>query len=161
MYTSKWWSLAQLIMDTIIYFFQKVKEKQLASAQSYLIPLPWLLSYYLLCRGHQLPKSDHRVAFYTYVIDQWVRAIHSGSQLTTHGTRRKRDLHVVPLPSTTESQLPPTPTFNMSLPVLPIPLPPPLSSAPDPAVPISTPPVPISDLPRPSQPPVADATLST
>nr|CAN80848.1 hypothetical protein VITISV_015602 [Vitis vinifera] len=138
-----------------------VKEKQLASAQSYLIPLPWLLSYYLLCRGHQLPKSDHRVASYTYVINQWVRAIHSGSQLNTHGTRRKRDLHVVPLPSTTESQLPPTPTFNMSLPVLPIPLPPPLSSAPDPAVPISTPPVPISDLPRPSQPPVADATPST
>ena len=49
----------------------------------------------------------------------------------------------------------------MSLPVLPIPLPPPLSSAPDPAVPISTPPVPISDLPRPSQPHVADATSST
>ena len=27
MYTGEWWSPAQLIMDTIIYFFQKVKEK--------------------------------------------------------------------------------------------------------------------------------------
>ena len=150
MYTGKWWSLAQLIIDTIIYFFQKVKEKQLASAQSYLIPLPWLLSYYLLCRGHQLPKSDRRTTSHTYVIDRWVRAIHSGSQLTTHGTRRKRDLHVVPLPSTTESPLPSAPTFDTSLLVLPISLPPPLSGALESAVPISTPTVPISDLPRPS-----------
>ena len=90
------------------------------------------------------------MASHTYVIDQWVQAIHSGSQLTTHGTRRKRDLHIVPLPSTTESLLPSTPTFNMSLPVLPISLPPPFSSAPELAVPISTPAVPVSDLPRPS-----------
>ena len=34
------------------FFFQKVKEKQIASAQRYLIPLPRLLSYYLLHRGH-------------------------------------------------------------------------------------------------------------
>ncbi|RVW91810.1 hypothetical protein CK203_045960 [Vitis vinifera] len=83
-YTStsgKWWSLAQLIMDTIIYFFQKVK----------------------------------------------------------------RALHVVPLPSTREPA-PPTPTFDTSLPVLPIPLPPPLSNAPELVVPISTPVVPVSDL---------------
>ncbi|KAL6332909.1 hypothetical protein AAG906_019914 [Vitis piasezkii] len=57
-------------------FFHKMKEKQLASSPSYLIPLPR------------------------------------------------------PLPS--------TPTFNMSLPVLPIYLPPPFSSAPELAVPIST-----------------------
>ena len=79
MYTSEWWSLAQLIMDAIIYFFHKVKEKQLALDQSYLIPLPRLLSYYLLHRGHQLPESDRRMASHTYVIDQWVRVIHSGS----------------------------------------------------------------------------------
>ncbi|KAL6325931.1 hypothetical protein AAG906_038422 [Vitis piasezkii] len=132
-----------------------------ASAQSYLIPLPQLLSYYLLCHGHQLPESDHRMASHTYVIDQWVRAIHSGSQLTTHGTRQKRDLHVVPLPSTTESPLPSTPTFDTSLPVLPISLPPPLLSALDPAIPISTPAILVSDLPRPSQPQVVDATSST
>ena len=71
MYTGKWWSLAQLIMDTIIYFFHKLKEKYLASTQSYLIPLPWLLSYYLLHCGHELPKSDHCMASHTYVIDQW------------------------------------------------------------------------------------------
>ncbi|RVW72085.1 hypothetical protein CK203_054782 [Vitis vinifera] len=76
------WSPAQLIMDTIIYFFSEVKEKQLALAQSYLIPLPRLLSYYLL-PWTQLPKEP----------------------------------------------LPPTPTFDTSLPVLPIPLPPPLLSA--------------------------------
>ena len=87
--------------------------------------------------------------------------IHSGSQLTTHGTRRKRHLHAVPLPFTIESPLSPTPTFDMSLPVLPIPLPPPLSSAPELAVPISTLAVLISDLPRPSQPQVVDATPST
>ncbi|KAL6340507.1 hypothetical protein AAG906_006172 [Vitis piasezkii] len=45
--------------------------------------------------------------------------------------------------------------------VLPISLPPPLSGAPEPVVPISTPAVPVSDLPRPSQPQVADATSST
>ena len=101
------------------------------------------------------------MACHTYVIDQWARAIHLGSQLTNHGTRRKRDLHVVPLPSTTESPLPSAPTFDMSLPVLSISLPPPLSGAPEPAVPISTPAVPVSDLPRPSQPQVADATSST
>ena len=72
MYTGEWWSLAQLIMDAIIYFFHKVKEKQLASAQSYLIPLPQLLSHYLLHCGHQLPESDHCMASHTYVIDQWV-----------------------------------------------------------------------------------------
>ena len=65
-------------------------------------------------------------------------------------------MHVVPLPSTTESPLPPTPTFDMSLPVLPIPLPPPLSCA----ILISTPAVPTSDLLKLSQPQVADATLS-
>ncbi|RVW99109.1 hypothetical protein CK203_019066 [Vitis vinifera] len=161
MYTGKWWSPAQLIIDTIIYFFQKVKEKQLASTQSYLIPLPRLLSYYLLRRGHQLLEFDRRMASHTYVINQWVRVIHSESQLTTHGTRRKRDLHVVPLPSTIESPLPSVPTFDTSLPVLPISLPPPLSGAPEPAVPISTPAVPVFDLPRPSQPQVADATSST
>ncbi|KAL6345783.1 hypothetical protein AAG906_017535 [Vitis piasezkii] len=41
-----------------------------------------------------------------------------------------------------ESPLPPTPTFDTSLPVLPISLPPPLSSAPEHVVPISTPAVP-------------------
>ncbi|RVW89454.1 hypothetical protein CK203_046823 [Vitis vinifera] len=51
--------------------------------------------------------------------------------------------------------------FDTSLPVLPISLPPPLSGAPEPAVPISTPAVPVFDLPRPSQPQVADATSST
>ena len=45
--------------------------------------------------------------------------------------------------------------------MLPISLPPPLSGALEPAVPISTPAVPVSDLPRPSQPQVADATSST
>ena len=95
---------------------------------------------------------------HTYVIDQWIRVIHLGSQLTTHGTRRKRHLHAIPLPSTIESPLLPTPTFDMSLPVLPIPIPPPLSSASELAVPISTPVVLISDLPRPSQPQVVDAT---
>ena len=72
MYTSEWWSLAQLIMDAIIYFFHKVKEKQLALDQSYLIPVPQLLSHYLLHCGHQLPESDHCMASHTYVIDQWV-----------------------------------------------------------------------------------------
>ncbi|KAL6313186.1 hypothetical protein AAG906_016775 [Vitis piasezkii] len=133
----------------------------LASAQSYLIPLPRLLSYYLLRRGHQLPESDRRMASHTYAIDQWVRATHSGSQLTTRGTRRKRDLHVVPLPSTIASPLPPTPIFDTSLPGLPISLPPPLSSAPEPAISISTPAAPVSNLPRPSQPQVVDATSST
>ena len=70
-------------------------------------------------------------------------------------------MHVVPLPSTTENPLPPFPTFDTSLPVLPIPLPPPLSSAPNPTVPISTPAVLVSDLPRPPQPQVVDATPST
>ena len=116
---------------------------------------------YLIHRGHQLPESNRRMASHTYVIDQWIRVIHSGSQLTTHGTRRKRHLHAVPLPFTIESPLSPTPTFDMSLPVLPIPLPPPLSSAPELAVPISTLAVLISDLPRPSQPQVVDATPST
>ena len=68
-------------------------------------------------------------------------------------------MHVVPLPSTTESLLPPTPTFDMSLPVLPIPLPP-LSCVLEPAILISTPAVPTSDLLKLSQPQVADATLS-
>ena len=98
---------------------------------------------------------------HTYVIDQWAQMIHSGSQLTTHGTRRKTALHVVPFPSTTESPLPPTPTFDTSLPVLPIPLPPPLSCVLEPVIPISTPVVAVSDLPKPSQPQVVDATLST
>ena len=62
MYIGEQWSPAQLIMDTIIYFFQKVKEKQLASAQNYLILLPQLLSYYLLSYGHQLPESNSRMA---------------------------------------------------------------------------------------------------
>ncbi|RVW46390.1 hypothetical protein CK203_081771 [Vitis vinifera] len=137
-------------------------KKQLASAQSYLIPLPRLLSYYLLRRGHQLPESDRRVASHTYVIDQWVRVIHSGSQLTTHGTRRKRDLHVVPLSSTTESPLPSVPTFDTSLPVLPISLPPPLFGCPRAYCSyFYTSKVPVSDLPRPSQPQVTDATSST
>ena len=69
-------------------------------------------------------------------------------------------MHVVPLPSTTESPLPPTPTFDMSLPVLPIPLPPPLSCVLKPTILISTPAVPTSDLLKLSQPQVADATLS-
>ena len=98
---------------------------------------------------------------HTYVIDQWVLAIHLGSQLTTHGTKRKKDLHVVPLSSTTDGSLPSTPTFDTSLPMLPIPLPPPLLSVPDLVVPISTPIVLISDLLRPSQPQVVDATPST
>ena len=98
---------------------------------------------------------------HTYVIDQWAQMIHSGSQLTTHGTRRKTALHVVPFPSTTESPLPPTPTFDTSLPVLPIPLPPPLSCVLEPVFPISTLVVAVSDLPKPSQPQVVDATLST
>ncbi|RVW25630.1 hypothetical protein CK203_104947 [Vitis vinifera] len=38
-----------------------------------------------------------------------------------------------------ESPLPPTPTFDTRFPVFPIPLPPPLSSALEPAIPISTP----------------------
>ena len=101
------------------------------------------------------------MASHTYVIDQWTRVIHSRSQLTTHGTRRKRALHVVPLPSTAESPLPPTPTFDTSLLVLPILFPPPLLSAPEPVVPISTPVVPVSNIPRPSQPHVADAIPST
>ncbi|RVX22749.1 hypothetical protein CK203_008346 [Vitis vinifera] len=101
------------------------------------------------------------MASHTYVIDQWTRVIHSRSQLTTHGTRRKRALHVVPLPSTAESPLPPTPTFDTSLLVLPILFPPPLLSAPEPVVPISTPVVPVSNIPRPSQPQVADAIPST
>ena len=101
------------------------------------------------------------MASHTYVIDQWTRVIHSRSQLTTHGTRRKRALHVVPLLSTAESPLPPTPTFDTSLLVLPILFPPPLLSAPEPVVPISTPVVPVSNIPRPSQPQVADATPST
>ena len=45
--------------------------------------------------------------------------------------------------------------------MFPIPLPPPLSSAPEHVVPISTPVVPVSDLPRPSQPQVVDASPST
>ncbi|KAL6341193.1 hypothetical protein AAG906_032309 [Vitis piasezkii] len=89
------------------------------------------------------------MASHTYVIDQWTRVIHSRSQLTTHGTRQKRALHVVPLPSTAESPLPPTPTFDTSL------------LCPEPVVPISTPVVPVSNIPRPSQPQVADATPST
>ncbi|RVW99478.1 hypothetical protein CK203_038497 [Vitis vinifera] len=56
--------------------------------------------------------------------------------------------HVVPLPSTTESLLPPTPTFDTSLPVLRIPLPPPLLSVPELAVPISTPAVLVSNISR-------------
>ncbi|RVW62725.1 hypothetical protein CK203_060338 [Vitis vinifera] len=48
----------------------------------------------------------------------------------------------------------------MSLPVLPIPLPPPLSCVLEPAILISTPAVPTSDLLKLSQPQVADATLS-
>ena len=95
---------------------------------------------------------------HTYVIDQWAQMIHSGSQLTTHGTRRKTALHVVPFPSTTESPLPPTPTFDTSLPVLPIPIPPPLSCVLELVIPIFTPVVAISDLPKPSQPQVVDAT---
>nr|CAN60448.1 hypothetical protein VITISV_022548 [Vitis vinifera] len=126
----------------------KVKEKQLAYAQSYLIPLPRLLSYYLFCCGHKLPEFDRRMASHTYIIDQWARTIHSGSQLTTHGTRRKRALHAVPLPSTIESPLPLTLTFD-TIPVLPIPLPSPLSSALELAIPISTPIVLVSNLPRP------------
>ncbi|RVW19189.1 hypothetical protein CK203_093860 [Vitis vinifera] len=118
-------------------FFQKVKEKQLALAQRYLTPLPQLLSYYLLRHGHQLPKSDRHMTCHTYVIDQWAQMIHS------------------------ESPLPPTPTFDTSLPVLPIPLPPPLSCVLEPVIPISTPVVAVSDLPKPSQPQVVDATLST
>ena len=78
MYTGKWWSPPQLIMDTIFYFFQKVKEKQLSLAQSYLIPLPQLLSYYLLRHGCQLPKSDHRMTSHTYVINQWVKQFIQG-----------------------------------------------------------------------------------
>ena len=101
------------------------------------------------------------MASHTYVIVQWVRAIHLGSQLTTYGTRRKRALHAVPLSSTIESPFSSTPTFDMSLAVLPIPLLPPLSSALELVVPISTPTVPVFNLPKPSQPQVVDATLST
>ena len=81
--------------------------------------------------------------------------------MTNHGIRRKRALHVVPLPSTTESLLPPTPTFDTSLPVLRISLPPLLLSVPELAVPISTPAVLVSNISRPSQPQVVDATPST
>ena len=101
----------------------------MALAQSYLIPLPRLLSYYLFCREDQLPKFDYRMASHTYVINQWDRVIHLGTQLTTYSNKKKRALHVVLLPSTIESPLPPTITFDTSLPVLPIPLPPSLSSA--------------------------------
>ncbi|KAL6313448.1 hypothetical protein AAG906_004411 [Vitis piasezkii] len=51
--------------------------------------------------------------------------------------------------------------INTNLPVLPIPLPPPLSCVLEPAIPISTPATPTSDLLKPSQPQVANATLST
>ena len=101
------------------------------------------------------------MACHTYVIDQWARAIHLGSQLTNHGTRRKKALHVVPLPSTIESPLSPTPTFDTSLLMLPILLSPRISSALEPSVPISTLVVPVFDLARPSQPQVVDATSST
>ena len=157
----KWWILAQLIMDTIIIFFQKVKEKQLALAQSYLIPLYQFLSHYLLRCGHQLPKSDCRMASQTYVIDQWIRVIHSRSQLTTHGTRQRKAPHVVAPLSTIESLFPLIPTFDTSLPMLHVPLLPPLLSTLKPIVPISTPIVPASYIPIPSQPQVTDATLST
>ncbi|RVW72087.1 hypothetical protein CK203_054784 [Vitis vinifera] len=50
---------------------------------------------------------------------------------------------------------------HKDLPRLLILLPPPLSSALEPAVPISTPVVPVFDLLKPSQPQVIDATLST
>ncbi|RVW78301.1 hypothetical protein CK203_055787 [Vitis vinifera] len=125
MYTGEWWSPAQLIMDTIIYFFQEGEGETVSSAQSYLIPLPRLLSYYLLHRGHQLPESNRRMASHTYVIDQWDLSDSFRVTLTTHGTRRKRFAF---------AQL---------------------------AVPISTLAVLISDLPRPSQPQVVDATPST
>ena len=131
------------------------------------LPIEWghtwkmMVHNYLIHRGHQLPESNRRMASHTYVIDQWIWVMHSGSQLTTHGTRWKRALHVVPLPSIIESPLPPTHTFDTSLPVLPIPLPPSLSNAPELVVPISTPVVPVSDLSRPSQPQVVDANPST
>ena len=142
------------------FFFQKVREKQLALAQSYLIPLYQFLSHYLLRCGHQLPKSDCRMASQTYVIDQWIRVIHSRSQLTTHGTRQRKALHVVTPLSTIKSLFPLIPTFDTSLPMLHVPLLPPLLSTLKPIVPISTPIVPASYIPRPSQPQVTDATLS-
>ena len=90
------------------------------------------------------------MACHTYVINQWDRVIHLGTQLTTYSNKKKRALHVVLLPSTIESPLQPIPTFDISLLVLHIPLPPSLLSALEPAIPISTPTVPISDLPKPS-----------
>ncbi|RVW30056.1 hypothetical protein CK203_113456 [Vitis vinifera] len=101
------------------------------------------------------------MASHTYAIDQWARTIHSGSQLTTHDTKQKRALPIVPLPSTTKSPLSPTSTFDMSLPILSIPLPPPLSCASEPDIPISTLVIPVSNFLKPSQPQVVDATLST
>ena len=68
---------------------------------------------------------------------------------------------IVPLPSTTKSPLSPTSTFDMSLPILSIPLPPPLSCASEPDIPISTLVIPVSNFLKPSQPQVVDATLST
>lgn len=81
--------------------------------------------------------------------------------MTTHGIRRKRVLHVVPLPSTIESLFSSTLTFHTSLPVIPIPFPPPLSSALEPVVHISTPAVLVSNIPKPSQPQVVNAIPST
>ena len=70
-------------------------------------------------------------------------------------------MHVISPPSTRESPFSPTPTFDTSLPVLPVSLPPLLSSALEPIVPISTPTIPIFDIPRPLQSQVIDANLST
>ena len=70
-----------------------------------------------------------------------------------HGIRRKRALHAVPLPS--------TPTFDTSLLVLPVLFPPPILSTLEPTVPISTLVVQVSDILRPLQPQVTNATLST
>ena len=81
--------------------------------------------------------------------------------MTTHGSRPKRVLYVVPFPSTTESLFPPTPTFDTSLPVLPIPLPPPILSALELIVSISTPAIPISNILRHLQPQVTNANPST
>ena len=70
-------------------------------------------------------------------------------------------MHVISPPSTRESPFSPTPTFDTSLPVLRIPLPPPLLSVLELAVPISTPAILVSNISRPSQPQVVDATPST
>ena len=126
MCTCEWWSPTQLIMDTIIYLFFSEGEGEIVGFNSKLSHSFTLVALLLLALSWILVTWFWSSHGFSHLCYQSMASSDSGTWLTTHGTKRKKALHAIPLSFPIESSLPPTPTFDTSLPVLPIPLPPPL-----------------------------------